>query len=958
MKTKPATPTWWLAVGMALLLAGATIAAGKKDEKREPVPPADKIPNAALDDACRTALACGAEFLLAEMQTNHMGLAVEPYRRKTVVGYASNTTYEVTYSQRTRTVDIPIYENIYEEYETFEQRSGDSGVDRRSLQKVKKKRLVGRKQVGSRKETRTDLVQDPKGSIVKTHTRQLGPIYAWAPDVWTRGFMGQNGMALHALLEAGLSEEHPDVKRLAETLNTYLNVYGIPDMTWDVAWLAAAFVGLKNEDFHENGEKLVSKLLDGQVVEGPGRGLWGPVCVNTRLLAAMIAYENQLNAELGRRKADLRGDPDSETKQARVNAIDFLMDSLVKSYREVAIQGLRFDKIRSGMTIEPSDWVDGIEDQKIQVLGLPYDMYRQTLADLTSTSIALYALRQAALNNRLPKETRRPEVSADISQSSQRKITSSGLRRPSTQGKTMGSSIRESRTEERTVPIMPPEETSSILARAAAAVAGLQQRDGCWGATVVRQPCSDFTPLGMSAIEADDTFSVTPETEALSTVRGYGALADIGQMVGMAKFGRRYGQNAHYGSMHARRALDSWLDAKIPAETDETPFPTFDFLFGAADLQRDTGGPGLERRDLWLRLAYDTIHLQDSEGWWGGKGQRLMQEPSILSMMEMAFRKKHEKEQEKQPRSQQKPFDPKAYWKEHRWHPHEYGSKQVIDTALAMLAVAEGMRPALVGYVAPAQRPLPATLEKALEVMESRGERNATLLPVGTNGVPGELEQIPLALVANPDAFQDFKLKAALRKQLAQGGTLVFETVGRSDIDKAQSAILGLAQGGRPGRIPGDAAFLKDYEGTPPALDGIMGADGRVQVVYLPLAPGQSAPAGQVSFMDGVQIVYLLMKSLAPPGYFEAGSSINIGEAPDPFAARVQALTDLRLAMQGGRPAPAAAAGVTPPATPAASKQAQPARASAAKATADTTPSGIPLPSTRHQEQKQEDEVW
>ena len=68
----------------------------------------------------------------------------------------------------------------------------------------------------------------------------------------------------------------------AQRLADYLDAYGLPDRTWDLAWLTVAFANLpQTVELNKTlTERMVRKLLLGQVTEGPGAGLWGPVAIN------------------------------------------------------------------------------------------------------------------------------------------------------------------------------------------------------------------------------------------------------------------------------------------------------------------------------------------------------------------------------------------------------------------------------------------------------------------------------------------------------------------------------------------------------------------------------------------------------------------------------------------------------------------------------------------------------
>ena len=124
-------------------------------------------------------------------------------------------------------MDEPIYE--YAKYDTFELRSGASSADGKNLEKVTHQRIV--KVIGTNKVDR--WVPDPNGTN----------IVIWVqPTTWQPGFLGQNGLALYTVLKAGVPETQPVLAKHVETMCRYLQTYGLPDGTFDLAWLTAAKV--------------------------------------------------------------------------------------------------------------------------------------------------------------------------------------------------------------------------------------------------------------------------------------------------------------------------------------------------------------------------------------------------------------------------------------------------------------------------------------------------------------------------------------------------------------------------------------------------------------------------------------------------------------------------------------------------------------------------------------------
>jgi hypothetical protein len=159
--------------------------------KETPCPPkADAISAGALNVAVRASLASGAEYLLRSVETNFLHYAAPPISNRKLIGWDRIETNHVHY--RWEEYEAPKYEHIYEAYETFA--VGASGsVEARKIGKVKRRRVVGRKKVGTL--TRKRLVLDPDGEVVRTHRKGIGPQYGQGTETWPDQLPGDNALA-------------------------------------------------------------------------------------------------------------------------------------------------------------------------------------------------------------------------------------------------------------------------------------------------------------------------------------------------------------------------------------------------------------------------------------------------------------------------------------------------------------------------------------------------------------------------------------------------------------------------------------------------------------------------------------------------------------------------------------------------------------------------------------------
>jgi len=263
---------------IALLITGLLggSAGAATDLRPKPVadefvnPPARAIDQTLLQAAASEAVRNGVATLLARQQAqdNATNLIWPPITRRKIVDYKQ---VERRYSYNT--FKQPIYEY---QYRQVLRPKKDSYGNITGYRKVKVR--AGRRQVGI-KEVK-HLVPDKDGPITKTHRM---PVYGDdGPDFVPRGWWAVNGMALYVLCQAEM-REHFATTDHANALAGYVRRYGLPDHTFDLAWLVAGFGVLQNDQYNELLERLTSKLVDGQIREGDAAGMWGPVSIHRDL---------------------------------------------------------------------------------------------------------------------------------------------------------------------------------------------------------------------------------------------------------------------------------------------------------------------------------------------------------------------------------------------------------------------------------------------------------------------------------------------------------------------------------------------------------------------------------------------------------------------------------------------------------------------------------------------------
>ena len=334
---------------LALLTVGVGLAA---DEEPAPVPTAleNKL-------AVYKAVAQGVEFLRQKSEEGQNGLILQPgvQGRRKLKGYE---TYTVRYREVINTYEQPIYRNEWE-YETYEvqvYRKLDSDdvaktlvTEKRRRRKLKRRTLTGHKTVTTRRE-----VRDKNGAIERTHKRK---IFEKGRSVvkWQVGFLGYNAMGLYALLRAGLPADDPAVAKLTGALQAYAEAFGPPDATFDLAWLVAAFsrVPEPDERLQATRARLIGKLLNGQVPQGPSAGLWGPVCQNAEIHGAMFKEELRLGREIAKIKAEVKKKEKSKLLPKQQKEAEQRLREFVKSYHQLTSRGQRLSGGAAAIAVKP-----------------------------------------------------------------------------------------------------------------------------------------------------------------------------------------------------------------------------------------------------------------------------------------------------------------------------------------------------------------------------------------------------------------------------------------------------------------------------------------------------------------------------------------------------------------------------------------------------------------------------
>lgn len=294
----------------------------------------------------------------------------------------------------------------------------DYGDKRRSRsgklvrKRVRTKVLVSVKQTGFR--TQRVKVLHPEGKykeeIQIRNYKSIG--MAALPNGW----YSVNARALFTMVQAGVSGDDPQFKLTIQSINNLLYAYGIPDHTTDIAWLSSLYVNLPQDDpaIKYWTERLVSRLISGAAQMGEFKGLWGPLCINPRYINAIARSDEKMYKKyilpLEREIVMETRDRPKKRLQEKFFEINKAYEEWQQIYLTWAMSGSAVNRARFKNIIPAvsKGQKNNTFDYSLEVPGLTQDAYHFQFTDLESTTIALFALHEAKVNNLLPAFTLAP----------------------------------------------------------------------------------------------------------------------------------------------------------------------------------------------------------------------------------------------------------------------------------------------------------------------------------------------------------------------------------------------------------------------------------------------------------------------------------------------------------------------------------------------------------------------
>ncbi len=548
----------------------------------EPTP----SPSAAPPLDVRAYVDRGVQFFRAQAASNEDGWLFHPMGGSRVIGWKTNILH---FSIIEVTIPGYRYENPYEVLVP-------STTPGEPMQRVTRYRTVVRDPTRDYKEKKQ--AYDPNGPIERNC-----PTAIYEKDAafrWRYGGLGNNALAILALRRCGVRADDPLLTQTVSNLLRLINEFGLPDNLHDLAWLTAGFAVLPGEDCKQLTERCAAKLLDTQITTGPAAGLWGPVAVNTPMAAALLKTLNNLGEQKKALQKELTEERAKKVKDkptAKVARMEEQMERIASQLIEVQDSSARITQL--GMLMfdifgSMSYGMDGwgrrtltFQADRLAIETLPYLIQNQISADLDSTALALFALRMAFENNRLPAKTWRPE--------------------PAKSAATPGAPPPSMLTF-----FPPPRDTRDVIGLAAKALLTARPANGQWPEVNLHQRVTDYTWLKSipQLVISNAPFRLPQPVTLVSVCRGAAALANL-QMIQTGKNGPT---PLEIDTFHP--LVDDLTTGKLVLTNTDIRLP-YDTLLQMTAIRSKSGKPVRADYTAWNQMADWVTSQQNTNGYWG-----------------------------------------------------------------------------------------------------------------------------------------------------------------------------------------------------------------------------------------------------------------------------------------------------------------------------------------------------
>jgi hypothetical protein len=645
--------------------------------------------------------------------------------------------------------------------------------------------------------------------------------------------------------------------------------YGMPDATWDLAWCAAAFARLPGEEDDSLTRELASKLLNGQITDGPACGMWGPASINLSLLGSLCLKELALGESLRKARESEKGLPETKKTGQRVPKLEEEMKALQADIRQVSMLAHTYDRIDDNEIK-----IGKAEGMPLLVCGLPDYIFNQTSADIECTALALFALREVSRAGRMPGQTSRPQTSQGAGKAT-----------------------------------ISPEFTEAVMVRAANAIAQLQQPDGSWTESSMHQPVKVFDGLGKRVagipVKAD-SFKPLPSTQTpFSSLCGYSALVDIASIMGYARVQARFQPKFSAGATQAGAAAKALPDFRPEAKVGGFS-PPFGAYFHAGNALVEPGTSRLGVSNELLRMVADVVSRLGNDGAWVGVdriGRAFIKCASTRARMATLAKK--------DPKNRATLMDRSAAHISANWgqDPGRSVDAKVLATSYSLAFLANHVRPPIAVCRVGEGASLPPALEPVLKELEPQVGIPWPYVELSWPLKPSDLDIAPLLFVSGTGNFAaDEATRSALAGFFKCGGFAIVQAPataeGETFLQSAGVVLANCVEAEPPGDVSSDARVLGDMAGTLGCpLQGVLRQDGSLVAALVPVTGAGTAAKNSFSTAATAKLTRALVERNINPALLAPDYAWNLGDLGDATNVYASAMSELR-SSKGGRKGP------------------------------------------------------
>lgn len=840
-----------LLLGALVLPPASTAQDQAKDGEADVTAPAERHVVNILMPEMRDVLTEIVMTLRQNADTDPDFFFVPPERTRTVVGHR-----EVAVRYTKKTYERPVYEKEYEteRYKVVVNKGGGSEQAGGKLETVTRtrRRLVGKKKVGTKTVTR--LVRDKNGTIVKTERRRVyGPGGA---DIHYPGFFGQNAMALYLCAKVGVPFDDDLMHATSHNIANLALAYGLPDRTWDLAWLTLAMVNMPKQEevFCEAAELAVHRLLLAQTRDGDAEGMWGPVCVDPKTLSTMIRFEQEFyDDEIRKWERKHREDPERDYYKEKFEEEKERLATFREQYRYVSQLGLEFNKAHYRRnSIKPEgDYIydlqtgTGMDDGRpARVEGWPYLVYGERLTDIASTSMVLFALREAAEAGYLPEKTWIPKA---------------------IDGE----------------PLLEPRETAAQFRLAFKALSDRVQEGGMANeanAWQVVHLFDDIPGLGLP-YEDDRIESLTNRITFTTTARATAALMDAAALLDDTR-GLDLGQFNSARKTHAAM-IEAFLTGNLRGMSVGGHPEPYEFVFHSARTVLNPLDLAPNERNLWAWLAEFVLqkkeHAKDTPTVYWLKGGDRPLPTSVKPYLRKDFTANFEESADELTDSEKKKVNRQVgHW---RGRLGRRQRNEVVAATYAGIHLYAGLRPPAVGLWSwNGRAPRTNTIAPVLKRIGKEKDRELSHTVIPAAFPPNAASGMSMILLSGTGKFEprDPESLDRLLAYLAAGGLLAAEAPADAEgiafLKAIQKEITDRMEGATATRLPPLGEDL-------PKVIAVKSATGKPVGVFMPIAASTHDSRESVfTPQQAMTFLYTLLPRALPDDYFQSQALVDFEE--------------------------------------------------------------------------------